>query len=906
MAKETHRSSEALRLSEGQLWARAKRAGMSRRTFLGVLAGGGAVAVLAACGKGATPTPAPTPAQTETPVPTPTPVPLAQVVLPPPDAKVVSTACDYCVVGCGYKAYTWPVDKEGGTKAQENALNVDFPTRPLTGKWISPNMHNIVEIDGAPHHVVVIPDGDTQVVNVGGDHSIRGGTLAQKLYSPDKPTRDRLQTPQLRIDGDLVPITWDEAIEVVGEVSRYVLDRYSEMAWGMKMFSYHYYENTYALTKLALAKVNTPVWAPHDKPAAGSDTPGLSDAGINAFSASYQDWKDSEVIFVSGVTLYETKSIMFQEWVSAGGATLIVVNPRKDYTAAYAEDRGGLHLQVVPGTDTMLQNSIARVIIENGWQDTEFIRERTADEADLGQESFWRRQAFGMTFDQYKAFILSDDVYRPENAEKITSVPAAKIREAAQVMAKPKPDGTRPKTSMMLEKGNYWSHNFENTASLASLGLLVGAGGRPGQMQSRAGGHQRGMLQAAGYPKEKSRDNYLGNKIELNVDRWVVQGNVRFMYVIGTTWLASMGASQHLAEVIGRLTQKTGPRLSRAEAFNGNSLDLETVKQVLKAKADAGGMVLIQQEIYTNVLTDYADVLLPAATWGEEDFTRMQGERRLRIYSKFVDRPGESKPDWWIVAQIARRMGFDGFDWEDSNAVFEEASERSKGTVHDYAALVELARSQGKRAHELLRELGTTGIQCPIKLENGGLAGTVRLHQESFDTKTGRAIFPKGDWNSVKPFQDDFAPKGDELWVTNMRTNEHWQSQFDDSRIPYRWERFPVNILEINPKDAESRGIESGDWVVVENDSVLTQTGGRYAGSFKAVGYVTDQVPPNVTCSYFLFGQGRLDMATNSVTPGQPDPINNRYRFKLGKGRVRRTGESEFKHTMSFVPRNLA
>ena len=69
--------------------------------------------------------------------------------------------------------------------------------------------------------------------------------------------------------------------------------------------------------------------------------------------------------------------------------------------------------------------------------------------------------------------------------------------------------------------------------------------------------------------------------------------------------------------------------------------------------------------------------------------------------------------------------------------------------------------------------------------------------------------------------------------------------------------------------------------------------------------YVNDQVPLGVTCSHFLFGEGRLDMAASGVTPGITDPINNRYRYKLGKGRVRKTGESEFKHTISFVPRNL-
>ena len=229
----------------------------------------------------------------------------------------------------------------------------------------------------------------------------------------------------------------------------------------------------------------------------------------------------------------------------------------------------------------------------------------------------------------------------------------------------------------------------------------------------------------------------------------------------------------------------------------------------------------------------------------------MQGERRLRMYSKFMEPPGQAKPDWWIIAQVAQRMGFDGFDWNDSNDIFEEAAECSKGGVHDYAALVEMARSQGKRAHDLLRELGTTGIQCPIKLENGALVGTVRIHEDSFGTTSGKAVFPKGDWRTVEPFQREFAPQGDELWVTNMRINEHWQSQFDDIRIPYRWERFPTNILEINPSDAASRGIESGDNVEVRNNNVLTQTGGRTTGRFSAVAYITGQVPAGVTCSYF-------------------------------------------------------
>jgi len=74
--------------------------------------------------------------------------PKTRVPLPPVDAKVTTTACEYCPVACGYKVYTWPVGTEGGPTAGENAFGVDFPTSPLSGRWPSPNMHNTVTIDG--------------------------------------------------------------------------------------------------------------------------------------------------------------------------------------------------------------------------------------------------------------------------------------------------------------------------------------------------------------------------------------------------------------------------------------------------------------------------------------------------------------------------------------------------------------------------------------------------------------------------------------------------------------------------------------------------------------------------------------------------------------------------------------
>ena len=89
--------------------------------------------------------------------------PQDRVPLPPANAKVVTTACDYCIVACGYKVYTWPDGEEGGPKAEQNALGLDYPVGP-GGGWISPNQHNFAMIDGRRHHVVVMADPDAALV----------------------------------------------------------------------------------------------------------------------------------------------------------------------------------------------------------------------------------------------------------------------------------------------------------------------------------------------------------------------------------------------------------------------------------------------------------------------------------------------------------------------------------------------------------------------------------------------------------------------------------------------------------------------------------------------------------------------------------------------------------------------
>ena len=875
-------------------------------------------------------------------------IPQNSVPLPPVDAKVQTTACAYCVVACGYKAYTWPVGKDGGPAADENALGIDLPTSALQ-PWISPNQHNIVQIDGLDHNIVLVPDAEATVVNKGGNHSIRGGTLAKKLFNVDTPTRERLQSPMLRVNGVLRPIDWDTALDIMAAVSKHVLSDHGESAWAMKTYSYEFFQNTYAITKLAFGAIKTPAFCEHDKPAMGNDTGGLDDSGLINFNASYDDWQEADVLFVSGTDPFESKTVLFTEFMMKGPKIIMAV-PRRSTGTAWAEANGGLVLQLIPGTDTLLHLAISRYILENGWQDQEFIDKWVASKWDINagmgrgtRNTPWQWRTtwgqFGTDFDGYKEWLLNNEWATLEKASEITGVPAEQIIQAAEMISGA--GGERPKASFGFEKGNYWSNNYLNTASYAAMGLLNGAGNRPGQVIGRLGGHQRGMMKAASYPRDKSPEKLPGRrKIELDLDRWVEAGNVRFAWVIGTTWTGAMAASQELAQRFRDQTVDNPHQVDRAEK--------QAVIDTLIQRVDSGGMVVVNSDIYPVIPmgTEFADIVLPAAQWGEHEGARCNGERRLRYYAKLMDPPGQAKPDWWAVSRFAQKMGFEGFDWETSNDVFEEAARFSRGGVLDYGVLAWQAKQEGKTGLEKLAELGTTGIQTPVRLENGEMVGTKRLHDSTlvlgspegptihskwlthFRSHAGKALFIKTPWELFSDFFERITPdpeKG-EFWVTTSRINEIWQSGFDEIRKPYLENRWPDTFAEIHPDDAAAYGIESGDEIRMFSDDILIQTTGwnkvkpdeisftalmengsirQGSGDVRAVAIVTEAVRPGVILTNFLHPSS----PANSLVHRVPDPITNRYRFKLGKGQIERIGESPYKNDfryMSFKPRDIA
>ncbi|MFW6024680.1 MAG: arsenite oxidase large subunit, partial [Dichotomicrobium sp.] len=112
----------------------------------------------------------------------------------PADATKKNVVCHYCIVGCGYHAYTWPVNRQGGPDAGDNVFGVDLSQQqpPETEAWYSPSMYNIVKQDGRDMHLVIKPDADCSVNS--GLASIRGGRMAEMSYSTDRQTQQQRLT----------------------------------------------------------------------------------------------------------------------------------------------------------------------------------------------------------------------------------------------------------------------------------------------------------------------------------------------------------------------------------------------------------------------------------------------------------------------------------------------------------------------------------------------------------------------------------------------------------------------------------------------------------------------------------------------------------------------------------------
>ena len=178
--------------------------------------------------------------------------PQDQVPLPPPDADVITTCCDYCIVACGYKVYRWPADgPNGGPKRKENALGLNFPLRPGQGGWVGPNQ--FTQLTGKANCTI---SPWCPITRPGWSMSWRT-QRSRRLYRAESLQPEQTdQRPPAKTDGadqrQADPGKLDFAMDIAAEVGLHAIRKHGESSWAMKYYCYQYFENTYALTKLAL------------------------------------------------------------------------------------------------------------------------------------------------------------------------------------------------------------------------------------------------------------------------------------------------------------------------------------------------------------------------------------------------------------------------------------------------------------------------------------------------------------------------------------------------------------------------------------------------------------------------------------------------------------------------------
>ncbi len=778
----------------------------------------------------------------------------------PADAKEHNVTCHFCIVGCGYKAYTWPINKQGGYAAAENKFKTDLgKQQPAeTDAWYSPSMYNVVRQNGEDVHIVIKPD-KTCVVN-SGLGSIRGSRMAETSFSEARSTQlQRLTDPMVWRYGQMQPTSWADALDLVARVTCAVIADQGEDGLFVSAFDHGGagggYENTWGTGKLYFGAMKVKNIRIHNRPAYNSEVHATRDMGVGELNNCYEDAQLADTIFVVGANPLETQTNYFlNHWVpnlrgtsvalkqkEIPGEThapgrIVIVDPRRTTTVNACEVEAGkdrmLHLSINSGTDLVLFNALFSYVAEKGWIDKDLIAKSTND------------------FDK----VVAANKTSLAEAAQITGLSVADIEKAAKWIAEPK-DGKRRRTMFAYEKGLIWGNdNYRTNGALVNLALATGNVGRPGGGCVRLGGHQEGYSRPA--------DGHVGRPAAY-VDKLLIEGKGGVHHIWACDHYKTTLNASNFKQSYKKRTDMVKDAMS-AVPYGDRPALVAAIVTAIKA----GGLFSVDVDIVPTQIGQASHVWLPAATSGEMNLTSMNGERRMRLVERYMDPPGQSMPDCIIAARIAnnmervwREMGkadiadkFKGFDWKtEEDAFMDGYVKNEKGGEH-----VTYAR---------LKAMGTNGFQEPATaFTDGKIVGTKRLFADGkFGGKDGKATFAETKWRGLQAAGKEAESKKWPFLINNGRANHIWQNAYLDQHNKFVMDRFPFPYIEMNPADMAELKLNAGDLVEVYNDNGATQ----------AMAYPTPTARPKQTFMLFAYPTG---VQGNVVSAGVNEFIIPNYK----------------------------
>ena len=783
----------------------------------------------------------------------------------PKDAKEFNVTCHYCIVGCGYKAYTWPVNKQGGTAPGQNKFGVDLgKQQPAeTAAWYAPSMYNIVQQNGEDVHIVIKPDKDC-VVN-SGLGSVRGARMAEMSYSRARNTElQRLTDPMVWRYGQMQPTSWDDALDLVARVTVAVINDMGEDGLFVSAFDHGGagggYENTWGTGKLYFGAMKVKNIRIHNRPAYNSEVHATRDMGVGELNNCYEDAELADTIVAVGTNALETQTNYFlNHWVPnmrgtsmdkkraefgsepVAAARVIIVDPRRTVTVNACEVEAGkdrvMHLAINSGTDLALFNAWLTYINEKGLTDKAFIAASTND------------------FDKAAA----GNKTSLEEAAQITGLTVDQIRQSADWIAQPKQGGARRRTMFAYEKGLIWGNdNYRTNGALVNVALATGNIGRPGGGCVRMGGHQEGY--------SRPSDAHVGRPAAY-VDQLLIEGKGGVHHIWGCDHYKTTLNALKFKQAYKKRTDMVKDAIS-AVPYGDRVALINAITGAIKN----GGLFAVDVDIVPTQIGQACHVWLPAATSGEANLTSMNGERRMRLTERYMDPPGQAMPDCLIAARIANHMErvlreqgkpqvadqFKGFDWKtEEDAFMDGYAKHEKG-----GEFVTYAR---------LRAMGTNGFQEPaVDFKDGKIVGTKRLFADGkFGSKDGKATFMETKWRGLQAAGKEAEKNKWPFLINNGRTNIVWQNAYLDQDNEFVMDRFPYPFIQMNPQDMTELGVKQGDLVEVYNDN----------GSTQAIVYPVASAKRKQTFMLFAYPTG---VQGNVVSPGVNEFIIPNYKQTWG------------------------
>ncbi len=673
---------------------------------------------------------------------------------------------------------------------------------------------------------IIVKNDPKNGVTVSGDkdHPVNKGMLCSKgmnLHYVVNDTSDRIMYPEMRWSKSHPKerVSWDEGLDRAAAVFSSMIRKHGPDSVGFYISGQCLTEEYYLVNKLVKGFLKTNNIDTNSRLCMSSAVAGYKKTfGEDSVPIAYDDIELADTFLITGANPAWCHPILFRRIEmhkeKNPKVKIIVIDPRKTDSALAAD----LHLQIIPGTDIVLYHALAKRLIEKGYADKDFIKNHTEN------------------FNLYKDLVLSSSF---EKASKLCGISVNEIKLAADIIGKAK--GFISLWAMGL---NQSAIGVDKNTALLNLSLLTGQVGKPGsgpfsltgQPNAMGGREVGGMANLLAVHKE------LNNPLHRKevADFWGVSEISDKPGLTATEMFDALESGKMKAIWI----ICTNPLVSLPEA-----------RRVEKALANAK-FVVVQDISHNSDTSKYADLLLPAAGWLEKDGTMTNSERRISYLPKGINPPGEALPDTEILIRFAKKMKFNGFNFNTTEDIYKEYCLMTKDSNIDVSFL---------NYNRLIYE-GT--FQWPVP--DYGHPGTPRLFADKkFFTPSQKAIFniPTSIENTSVPPSAEFP-----FILTTGRIRDQWHTMTKTGKVSRLMTHIPSPVLEINPIDAYKSKIENGDIVVVSSKNGIVRVKTK----------VSDSIREGVVFLPMHWGkQLENDLnRTNNLTNTVIDPISKEPDFK--------------------------